>query len=142
VTIPAKILSSLIAKTAFAISNEESRYTLNGALLLPQAGHESPWSLPTGIVWPLPRRTISLAGLTRECAPLVAEKKLLRKCSVSRGEAGREPARVEFALDDSHLFFRVGERLLISRMLTGQFPNYEAVLSARETTSTVVIERR
>jgi len=34
VTIPAKILSSLIAKTAFAISNEESRYTLNGALLL------------------------------------------------------------------------------------------------------------
>src|SRR6202048_2011093 len=34
VMIPAKILSSLIAKTAFAISNEESRYTLNGALLL------------------------------------------------------------------------------------------------------------
>src|SRR6266704_214505 len=34
VKIPAKILASLIAKTAFAISNEESRYTLNGALLL------------------------------------------------------------------------------------------------------------
>src|SRR3954471_15118794 len=34
VTIPAKILSSLIAKTAFAISMEESRYTLNGALLI------------------------------------------------------------------------------------------------------------
>ncbi len=34
VKIPAKILSSLIAKTAFAISMEESRYTLNGALLI------------------------------------------------------------------------------------------------------------
>src|SRR6202047_1303557 len=34
VTIPAAILSSLIAKTAFAISMEESRYTLNGALLI------------------------------------------------------------------------------------------------------------
>src|SRR4029077_7163764 len=32
--IPAKMLSSLIARTSFAISNEESRYTLNGALLL------------------------------------------------------------------------------------------------------------
>src|SRR6202795_522604 len=32
--IPAQILSSLIARTAFAISNEESRYTLNGALLV------------------------------------------------------------------------------------------------------------
>src|SRR5580698_2065285 len=33
VTIPAGILSSLIARTAFAISMEESRYTLNGAQL-------------------------------------------------------------------------------------------------------------
>jgi len=54
-------------------------------------------------------------------------------------EAG-EDGEIEFALDDSHLFFRVGERLLISRMLTGQFPNYEAVSPAR-TTSTSVIER-
>ena len=47
---------------------------------------------------------------------------------------------IEFALDESHLFFRAGERLLISRMLTGQFPNYEAVLP-RENNKQVVIER-
>src|SRR5438045_6979273 len=35
---------------------------------------------------------------------------------------------VEFAKDDSTLFFRIGSRLLTSRQLTGQFPNYEAVL--------------
>src|SRR5713101_2317711 len=34
VKIPAKLLSSLITKTAFAISMEESRYTLNGGLLI------------------------------------------------------------------------------------------------------------
>src|SRR5437879_12917477 len=34
VTIPAKVLSSLIARTQFAISMEESRYTLNGGLLI------------------------------------------------------------------------------------------------------------
>src|ERR1700686_1270112 len=34
VSIPAKILSSLIAKTVFAISMEESRYTLKGPLLI------------------------------------------------------------------------------------------------------------
>jgi DNA polymerase-3 subunit beta len=33
-TIPAKTLSSLIARTQFAISMEESRFTLNGALLI------------------------------------------------------------------------------------------------------------
>jgi DNA polymerase-3 subunit beta len=40
---------------------------------------------------------------------------------------------VEFARDETHLFFRVpgpqGEmRVLTARQLTGQFPNYEAVL--------------
>jgi DNA polymerase-3 subunit beta len=35
---------------------------------------------------------------------------------------------VEFAKDESTLFFRIGPRLLTSRQLTGQFPNYEAVL--------------
>jgi DNA polymerase-3 subunit beta len=35
---------------------------------------------------------------------------------------------MEFADDDSTLFFKVGGRVLTSRKLTGQFPNYEAVL--------------
>src|SRR5258708_12550590 len=35
---------------------------------------------------------------------------------------------VDFAKDESTLFFRIGGRLLTSRQLTGQFPNYEAVL--------------
>jgi DNA polymerase-3 subunit beta len=34
VNIPATVLESLIAKTKFAISMEESRYTLNGGLLI------------------------------------------------------------------------------------------------------------
>jgi DNA polymerase-3 subunit beta len=35
---------------------------------------------------------------------------------------------IEFAKDDSTLYFRIGSRLLTSRQLTGQFPNFEAVL--------------
>ena len=45
---------------------------------------------------------------------------------------------IEFAKDESTLFFRIGERLLTSRQLTGQFPNYEAVLP-RENTKSVVV---
>ena len=54
-------------------------------------------------------------------------------------EAG-ENGQIEFARDDSHLFFRVDSRLLISRILTGQFPNYEAVLP-RDNGKTIVLER-
>jgi DNA polymerase-3 subunit beta len=49
-------------------------------------------------------------------------------------------AQIDFAKDESNLFFQVAHRLLISRILTGQFPNYEAVLP-RENNKTVVIER-
>jgi DNA polymerase-3 subunit beta len=39
-----------------------------------------------------------------------------------------EGDRIAFSRDDNHLFFDMGKRLLVARMLTGQFPNYEAVL--------------
>jgi len=35
---------------------------------------------------------------------------------------------IDFAKDESTLYFRIGPRLLTSRQLTGQFPNFEAVL--------------
>jgi DNA polymerase-3 subunit beta len=37
-------------------------------------------------------------------------------------------AKLKFAGDDNHLFFELGERLLISRKLTGNFPDFERVL--------------
>jgi DNA polymerase-3 subunit beta len=43
------------------------------------------------------------------------------------GESADE-AKVVIAGDDNHLFFRIGDRLLITRKLTGNFPDYERVL--------------
>jgi DNA polymerase-3 subunit beta len=135
--IPAQILSSLIARTAFAISNEESRYTLNGALLLLKP--ENVTMVATdGHRLAVAEIDHKFEGLTREVRPLVP-KKALAEVQRLASEAG-EDAEIEFALDESHLFFRAGERLLISRMLTGQFPNYEAVLP-RDNNRKVVIER-
>jgi DNA polymerase-3 subunit beta len=135
--IPSTILSSLIARTAFAISNEESRYTLNGALLLLKP--EAVTMVATdGHRLAVAEIDHKFEGLTREVRPLVPKKALAEVLRLA-SEAG-EDAEIEFALDESHLFFRAGERLLISRMLTGQFPNYEAVLP-RDNNRKVVIER-
>src|SRR5207248_5167557 len=43
-------------------------------------------------------------------------------------DAADDVETIEFAKDESTLYFRIGPRLLTSRQLTGQFPNYEAVL--------------
>jgi DNA polymerase III subunit beta len=137
VKIPAPLLADLVAKTNFAIATEESRYTLNGAKLVLK-----PASL-TMVATDGHRLAIvetehKLTGISAEMSVLVP-KKAMAEVQRLAADAGEE-AVIEFAQDDSHLFFQLGRRLLASRKLTGQFPNYEAVLP-RDANKTVVIER-
>jgi DNA polymerase III subunit beta len=137
VKIPAKLLAGVIAKTTFAISLEESRYTLNGALLVVK-----PTSLTMvatdGHRLAMVEMDHKFDGLASETRVLVP-KKAMNEVQRLAAESGDE-AVVEFAQDESHLFFRFGGRLLTCRKLTGQFPNYEAVLP-RDVNKTVTIER-
>jgi DNA polymerase-3 subunit beta len=137
VKIPAPIIENLIRKTKFAISMEESRYTLNGGLLILKP--ETLAMVATdGHRLALAETDHKLAGLNGEVKVLIPKKAMdeVEKLSSAAGS----DAHIEFAKDESHLFFQVGHRLLISRILTGQFPNYEAVLP-RDNNKNVVIER-
>jgi DNA polymerase-3 subunit beta len=137
VKIPAAILENLIGKTKFAISMEESRYTLNGGLLILKPDTLA-MVATDGHRLALAETDHKLAGLNGEVKVLVPKKAMDEVEKLSGGAA--EDAQIEFAKDESHLFFQVGHRLLISRILTGQFPNYEAVLP-RDNNKSVVIER-
>jgi DNA polymerase-3 subunit beta len=137
VKIPARLLASLIAKTTFAISLEESRYTLNGALLVIKPG--SLIMVATdGHRLAMVETDHKFEGLSSETRVLVP-KKAMNEVQRLAGESSDE-SMIEFAQDESHLFFQFGGRLLTSRKLTGQFPNYEAVLP-RDANKTVVLER-
>jgi len=123
--LPATVLATVIDRTIFAISSEETRYTLNGALLLLKPQGVS-MVATDGHRLALIEREVEVEGLSNELRILIPKKAMgeLRKLLAEGGEE----AKVQLAKDDSHLFFSLGERLLISRMLTGNFPNYEAVL--------------
>ena len=54
-------------------------------------------------------------------------KKAMSELIKLSDDAGTD-AKAIFAGDDNHLFFQVGHRLLITRKLTGNFPDYERVL--------------
>jgi DNA polymerase-3 subunit beta len=127
--IPFGVLAALIARTGFAISMEESRFTLNGALLLlkPEGvtmvstdGHrlafvDQPLQMPGNRVFRalVPRKAMN------EIAKLAGE--------------GDPERMVRLSGDDNHLFFEFGDRLLITRKLTGNFPDYERVLPRENT---------
>lgn len=137
VKIPAKLLADVIAKTTFAISLEESRYTLNGALLVLKPGSVT-MVATDGHRLALIETDHKFEGVSNETRVLVPKKAMTEIQRLS-ADAGEEDL-CEFAQDESHLFFQFGRRLLTSRKLTGQFPNYEAVLP-REANKTIVLER-
>jgi DNA polymerase-3 subunit beta len=128
-------LRTLIARTIFAISNEESRYTLNGALLILKA--ESLGMVATdghrlSFVEKLGETLEGISGEKRVLIPRKALQELQVLLSSTEAE------KVEFADDEHTLFFRVGHRTLSTRKLTGQFPNFEAVLPRDNTKFAVV----
>jgi DNA polymerase-3 subunit beta len=137
VKIPAAVLEGLISKTKFAISMEESRYTLNGGLLILKPDTLA-MVATDGHRLALAETDQKLSGLNGEVKVLIPKKAMdeVEKLSAVSGD----DAKMDFAKDESHLFFQVGHRLLISRILTGQFPNYEAVLP-RDNNKSVVLER-
>jgi DNA polymerase-3 subunit beta len=132
--LPAAVLRTLIAKTIFAISNEESRYTLNGALMVIKA--ESLTMVATdGHRLAHIETAAKFGGVNGEMRTLVPKKAMAElNTLLSTGDA----EFVEFAKDETQLYFRVGPRVLTSRQLTGQFPNYEAVLP-RDTSKSVAV---
>jgi DNA polymerase III subunit beta len=125
VKIPAKVLRAMIAKTGFAIANEESRYTLNGALMMLKAESITMVATDGHRLAHIERTGDKFEGVSGEMKTLVPKKAMDELKSLLDST---DAETIEFAKDESTLFFRIGQRLLTSRQLTGQFPNYEAVL--------------
>ncbi len=132
VPIPSDLIRTFIARTIFAITNEESRYALNGARfeLSPQAvrmvatdGHRLAF---------IEKKLESGADKLEVLIP----KKTLAELAKLSAETGDS---IEFGHDENHLFFKMGRRMLVSRTLSGQFPNYEMVLP-KENSNRVAVE--
>ena len=125
VKVPAQVLRGMIAKTGFAIANEESRYTLNGALMVLKPESITMVATDGHRLAHIERNREKFEGVSGEMKTLVPKKAMDELKSLVDST---EVEVIEFAKDESALYFRIGPRLLTSRQLTGQFPNYEAVL--------------
>ncbi|MBN2338723.1 MAG: DNA polymerase III subunit beta [Acidobacteria bacterium] len=121
--IPGNLLRGMIQRTMFAITQEESRYSLNGALLslLPD---QIRMVATDGHRLAMVNRSMEIPGLDAETKSLIPRKTLVEILKL----IGDQDAAVEFGRDDNNLFFGVGSKRLVSRVLAGQFPNYELVI--------------
>ena len=123
-TLPRDITRQMVAKTQFAITGEDTRYFLNGALLVLRPNDMSMVATDG--------HRLALVTAPRESAPgapdelrVIVQKKTLLELGRLLGEPGDV---VTFEKGENHLFFRFAERVLVSRMIDGQFPAYERVI--------------
>ena len=125
--LPRAAVKEMVAKTQFAITGEDTRYFLNGALFVLRAGD---MSLVATDGHRLALVNVARDSSTKKNGASDENKAILPKKTL--GELGRllmeGEGEVSYQRGENHLFFDIGGRLLISRMIDGQFPAYERVI--------------
>jgi DNA polymerase-3 subunit beta len=116
----AKVFNQFIHLTGFAITQEQSRFTLSGAKFM----------VGDGAIKMVTTDGHRLAYIEKKDTlegsmdALIPKKALVELVKIAREDAGD----ISFGEDTNHIYFEVGGRLLITRKLTGTFPNYEMVI--------------
>jgi len=131
IILPLNKVKEMIDRVYFAIAQEQ-RYYLNGALLILKDnsielistdGHRLAYtSIQTGNL-----------KLDKEISGIVSKKALSELRKFEEGD-------IEFDLDENNIFFKVEKRTLISRIIEGKFPNFEAVIP-KENKNTLALSR-
>jgi DNA polymerase III subunit beta len=120
----ASILKTFIDRTIFAITQEESRYTLSGAkFVLDESGAKMITTDGHRLAY-VERKNVTKNSDKAAIDTLIPRKTLAELTKLTTGF----DEEISLGMDENHIYFQVGPRLLISRMLYGQFPNYEMVM--------------
>ena len=120
----AAIFKTLIDRTIFAITLEESRYTLSGAkFILDKSGAKMVTTDGHRLAY-VERKDLGASASKEGMDVLIPRKTLAELTKLTASYEGE----IGLGADENHIYFEVGPRLLISRTLTGQFPNYEMVM--------------
>ena len=123
-------LAEMIARTQFAITGEDTRFFLNGALFLLSSasmslvatdGHRLALASAAG-----KGAEDGAGGDEGDPARVILPRKTLLELARLLGEDGA--GEVAYEQGENHLFFDVGARQLISRTIDAQFPAHERVL--------------
>jgi DNA polymerase-3 subunit beta len=122
ITIDAELMVEMIRKTSYAISQDETRMTLNGAFL--EIGQSKVTMVATdGHRLAFVQREGAF-GVDKTKKAIIARKAITELLKlVSDAEDG-----LRFALRENHIMFRKGGVTMVIRLIEGVFPNYEQVI--------------
>ncbi len=136
IQVPTGLLRTMIDRVGFAITTEDPRYSLNGALVL----------LQNGIITMVATDGHRLAYVSQkadikppggeEMRAIVARKALTQVAHLAADVKDEEPFLL--GRTGNQAFFVVGRHVLTTTLLEGQFPRYENVMPKTCGTSIVI----
>lgn len=126
--LPAGALREMIERVAFAITTEDPRYSLHGALLVVQEGSLT-LVATDGYRLSFATRKVAIGKGTAEVRVIIPRKALTEVGKLA-AEVDAE-ATVTFGRSGNHVFFTVGEHTLTTTVPEGSFPNYPEVMPKR-----------
>ncbi len=132
VEVPFQDFRRMIGKVLFAVSAEESRFQLNGALLKLKAGS---LEMVATDGHRLALVEDALEASSEEDSVLVP-RKALQELQRIEGEGN-----LSYRRGEHHLSFQLGRRELICRILEGTFPDYERVI-AKDNDKKILFDRK
>lgn len=130
-----RLFRDLIRRTLFAVSSDQTRYTLNGILfrvtssdvkMVATDGHRLAMAS-------------SELSVTNSESPATIDVIIPRKAAAETLKLLRdEPGDVAIEISDNHLLLHTDDTLIDARLIEGQFPNYEQVIPANATKEVAV----
>src|SRR5213593_3667854 len=122
VTVPLEFFRSMIQRVIFAITMDDPRYAIYGALLMIRRGTIE-MVATDGHRLAYIKRDADVAP-REEIRVIVPSKTLSEIVKLEPGPEGE----VRIGVKDNHIFLRSGLRMLQSSLFEGTFPNYEKVM--------------
>lgn len=125
ITLPQKALREALSLTTFAISHDETRYVLNGALFILQE-NDFKVVATDGRRLAFIKKTIQ--NPSKANFNIIIPNKTISELLKLLGEDGE----VKIILEKNQIIFDFGTAHIVSRLIEGHFPNYEQVIPKEE----------
>ena len=126
ITINSKILFKLIDKTKFAISNEETRYFLNGLYF--NVTNENDKNIVTLVGTDghrLAKFSHEIEGKVNQVSGVIIPKKTIYELSKLLSEIDID---IHVSISSNKIVFTIGDITLLSKLIDGSFPDYKRVI--------------
>lgn len=127
--IETNLLKEMLRKTNFAISTDETRYTLNGVLLVSEDENLSMVGTDGHrLAFIQKNRGFEKQQKVEIIIPKKTQLELLKMlegCAANQ-EDGKKT--ISISVEKNHVAFKMEKLILVSRLIDGRFPNYRQVL--------------